>query len=99
MPPKGKKGGGGAKDGKVEEREEPLQAIVFADSFETRFLPYTLEHPRCLLKLANTPLIEYTLEFLASAGVEEVYLYCGNHTDAVEEYIQYVEQGSKCVNV
>lgn len=98
MPPKGKKGGG-AKDGKVEEREEPLQAIVFADSFETRFLPYTLEHPRCLLKLANTPLIEYTLEFLASAGVEEVYLYCGNHTDAVEEYIQYVEQGSKYVNV
>lgn len=90
MPPKGKKGG--AKDGKSAEaeREEPLQAVVFADSFETRFLPYTLEHPRCLLKLANTPLIEYTLEFLASAGVEEVYLYCGNHTDAVEEYLQYV---------
>uniref|UniRef100_A0A2D3V2H9 Mannose-1-phosphate guanyltransferase n=1 Tax=Ramularia collo-cygni TaxID=112498 RepID=A0A2D3V2H9_9PEZI len=86
MPPKGKKGGG--KDGKEAEREEPLQAVVFADSFETRFLPYTLEYPRCLLKLANTPLIEYTLEFLASAGVEEVYLYCGNHTDAVEEYLQ-----------
>ena len=42
---------------------------------------------QCLLPLANTPLIEYTLEFLANAGVEEVILYCGNHTDQVEEYL------------
>lgn len=33
-------------------------------------------------------MIEYTLEFLANAGVEEVFLYCGNHTDQVETYIQ-----------
>jgi translation initiation factor eIF-2B subunit epsilon len=89
MPPKGKKGGAG-KDNKggEENREEPLQAVVFADSFETRFNPFTLERPRCLLPLANTPLIEYTLEFLAGAGVEEVILYCGNHTDAVEAYLR-----------
>jgi translation initiation factor eIF-2B subunit epsilon len=43
---------------------------------------------QCLLPLANTPLIEYTLEFLASAGVEEVILYCGNHTEMVEEYLR-----------
>ena len=29
-----------------EEREESLQAVVFADSFETRFAPFTLERPR-----------------------------------------------------
>lgn len=87
MPPKGKKSGGG-KDKAGEEREDPLQAVVFADSYETRFYPFTLEQPRCLLPLANTPLIEYTLEFLASVGVEEVFLYCGNHTDTVEAYLQ-----------
>ncbi|KAF4456590.1 translation initiation factor eIF-2B subunit epsilon [Fusarium austroafricanum] len=41
----------------------------------------------CLLPLANTPLIEYTLEFLAMNGVNEVYIYCGAHTDQVEDYI------------
>ncbi|PTB77229.1 ARM repeat-containing protein [Trichoderma longibrachiatum ATCC 18648] len=41
----------------------------------------------CLLPLANTPLIEYTLEFLAMNGVQEVYIYCGAHTDQVEDYI------------
>jgi len=85
-----KKGAGAQSKSKAgeEEREEPLQAVVLADSYETRFNPFTLERPRCLLPLANTPLIEYTLELLANVGVEEVLLYCGNHTDQVEEYLK-----------
>jgi translation initiation factor eIF-2B subunit epsilon len=43
-----------------------------------------------LLPLANTPLIEYTFEFLANAGVEEVFVYCGAHKGQVEDYITYV---------
>ncbi|KAL9609155.1 MAG: hypothetical protein Q9167_006050 [Letrouitia subvulpina] len=62
-------------------------AQVLADSYETRFTPFTLERPRCLLPLANTPLIEYTLEFLAHTGIQEVFIYCGLHTGQVEEYI------------
>lgn len=47
MAPKPKKGAGAQKGkGAEEEREEPLQAVVFADSFETKFLPFTLERPR-----------------------------------------------------
>nr|POF14924.1 translation initiation factor eif-2b subunit epsilon [Quercus suber] len=89
MPPKTKRGAAAQKSkAGEEEREEPLQAVILADSFETRFNPFTIERPRCLLPLANTPLIEYTLEFLAGAGVEEIYLYSGNHTDQVEEYLQ-----------
>jgi len=89
MAPKGRKGANekGGKRGGEEERELPLQAVILADPFETRFSPFTLEKPRCLLPLANTPLIEYTLEFLANAGVEEVFVYCGAHTEQVEEYI------------
>lgn len=93
MPPKPPKkgapssaaGGGGSKS--EDERPDVLQALILADSFETRFAPLTLERPRCLLPLANTPLIEYTLEFLANSGVEEVLVYCGAHTDLVEEYL------------
>ncbi|CAG8979026.1 hypothetical protein HYALB_00012708 [Hymenoscyphus albidus] len=84
---KGKKGGNGGGGKKEDEREERLQAVVLADSFETRFNPFTLERPRCLLPLANTPLIEYTLEFLAMSGVADIYIYCGAHTEEVEKYI------------
>ncbi|KAI9696628.1 MAG: hypothetical protein M1820_008077 [Bogoriella megaspora] len=88
MPPKGRRSAGSEKSKQSEEeREDPLQAVILADSFETKFTPFTLERPRCLLPLANTPLIEYTFEFLANAGVEEVFVYCGAHTEQVESYI------------
>ena len=47
MAPKSKKSANAQKSkSSEEEREEPLQAVVFADSFETRFAPFTLERPR-----------------------------------------------------
>ncbi|KAM9912855.1 hypothetical protein OXX69_002148, partial [Metschnikowia pulcherrima] len=72
MPPKNKKQ-------KEIVQDERFQAIVLTDSFETRFMPLTSVKPRCLLPLANVPLIDYTLEFLAKAGVNEVYLMCSSH--------------------
>jgi translation initiation factor eIF-2B subunit epsilon len=70
-----------------DEKEDVLQAVVVADTFETKFTPFTLERPRCLLPLANTPLIEYTLDFLAQSGVQEVFFSAGSHTEQVEKYI------------
>ncbi|KAI1331534.1 eIF4-gamma/eIF5/eIF2-epsilon [Xylariaceae sp. FL0255] len=81
---KGKKPG---KPGAEEKREDALQAVVIADSFQSRFLPFSLDKPRCLLPLANTPLIEYTLEFLAMNGVQDVFVYCGAHHEQIEHYI------------
>ncbi|MCJ1436459.1 hypothetical protein MMC27_005838 [Xylographa pallens] len=87
MAPRTTKGNAGKQKPKEEQREDTLQAVVLADSYERRFTPFTLERPRCLLPLANTPLIEYTLEFLANAGVEDIFIYCGAHTEQIEQYI------------
>ncbi|KAI8964217.1 nucleotide-diphospho-sugar transferase [Daldinia sp. FL1419] len=81
---KGKKSN---KAGSEDKREDVLQAVLIADSFQTRFLPFSVEKPRCLLPLANTPLIEYSLEFLAMNGVQEVFIYCGAHHDQIERYV------------
>ncbi|KIV96262.1 hypothetical protein PV10_00147 [Exophiala mesophila] len=88
MPPKNQRSSGPKGRSGDDAKDDPLLAVVIADTFETRFAPFTLERPRCLLPLANTPLIEYTLEYLASAGVETVYIYAGPHVDQVETYIQ-----------
>ncbi|KAL2268105.1 hypothetical protein VTJ83DRAFT_2951 [Remersonia thermophila] len=77
-----------AKPGADEKREDVLQAVILADSFQDRFRPFTLETPRCLLPLVNVPVIEYTLEFLASNGVQEVFIYCGAHHQNIESYIR-----------
>ncbi|GEQ72254.1 hypothetical protein JCM33374_g5941 [Metschnikowia sp. JCM 33374] len=81
MPPKHKKQ-------KEIVQDERFQAIVLTDSFETRFMPLTSVKPRCLLPLANVPLIDYTLEFLAKAGVNEVYLMCSSHAEQIQKYIE-----------
>lgn len=71
-----------------DENEEILQAVVVADSFENKFAPFTLERPHCLMKLANSPILEYTFEFLAQSGVREVFLAAGSLTDQVEKYVE-----------
>lgn len=75
------------KKAEVGVKEDALLAIVLSDVYEDKFHPLTLQEPRCLLPLANTPLIEYTLEFLATTGVTEVYVTCCNHAEKVEQYI------------
>jgi len=76
-----------AKPGAEEKRDDHLQAVVLADDFQDRFKPFTLEKPRCLLPLAGSSLIDWTLEFLAHNGVDEVFLYCGAHSEEIETYI------------
>ncbi|XP_010439873.1 PREDICTED: translation initiation factor eIF-2B subunit epsilon-like [Camelina sativa] len=57
-----------------------LQAIVIADSFNTRFRPLTLERPKVLLPLVNIPMIDYTLAWLESAGIDEIFVFCCAHS-------------------
>ncbi|KAF7522894.1 hypothetical protein G7054_g11973 [Neopestalotiopsis clavispora] len=83
--PKGKRA---AKGGAEDKREDVLQAVLIADTFQQRFQPFSQEKPRCLLPLANTPIIEYTLEFLAMNGVQEVFIYAGAHQEQIENYIR-----------
>ena len=70
------------------EAEDAIQAVVIADSFNYRFLPVTVEQPRALLPLVNRPLIDYTVEFLAVAGVQEIFVYCCTHAEAVRAHLE-----------
>lgn len=58
MPPKGQsktKAGGRGGGGKVEEvDEEPLQAVVLADSYNNRFGPLAVDKPR--VRTFNAPI-------------------------------------------
>ncbi|KAM9719919.1 translation initiation factor eIF2B subunit epsilon [Menidia menidia] len=62
--------------GDQDEEEQPLQAVLVADSFNRRFFPVTKDQPRALLPLGNAAMIDYTLEFLTSTGVQETFVFC-----------------------
>ncbi|KAI9913694.1 hypothetical protein PsorP6_006157 [Peronosclerospora sorghi] len=80
-------------------REAPLQAVVFADSFTETFRPITLNFPKVLLPLANVPMLEYSLEFLAASGVQEVVLFCTNHVEKIEQFIKHESQVAQRLHV
>ncbi|CAM6040484.1 unnamed protein product [Sphagnum compactum] len=65
----------------------PLQAVLLADSFAQKFRPITLERPKMLLPLVNVPMIDYTLEWLASAGVEECFVFCCAHANQITSHL------------
>ncbi|KAL7142068.1 hypothetical protein ABFS83_08G097800 [Erythranthe nasuta] len=85
---KGNRGGMGGEDAEEELKRDPLQAILLADSFATLFRPITLERPKVLLPIVNAPMIDYTLAWLESAGVEEVFVFCCAHSKQVINYLQ-----------
>eukprot|EP00606_Chrysophyceae_sp_TOSAG23-5_P000126 GSChrysophyteH2.ASY1.ANO1.1599.1 assembled CDS len=90
------KAGGG---GQEEKREQKLQAIVMADSFCRTFQPLTWERPKVLLPLVNVPMLEYTVEFLAQNGIEEIFLVCVWHADKLQAYLDEVAQWPRNLTV
>ena len=78
----------GRKGAEKWDSEDVLQAVVIADSFNFRFLPITVEQPRALLPLVNQPLIDYTVEFLAVAGVQEIFVFCCSHADMIKAHLE-----------
>ncbi|CAH2009067.1 unnamed protein product [Acanthoscelides obtectus] len=79
------------KAGQIVHKENAVQAIVVADTFDDEFLPISEEMPHALLPVLNRPLIDYTLEFLSLGGIEETFLFCCTHVDAVKRHI------NKCI--
>ncbi|GKY96552.1 hypothetical protein MPSEU_000614800 [Mayamaea pseudoterrestris] len=78
---------GGGDGGDETKREQPLQAVLLADSFLDTFRPISLDRPKMLCPVNNVTMLDYSMDFLAGSGVEELFVVC---TD--ERVEQYVEQ-------
>ena len=70
---------------------EVLQAVLLADSFTSTFRPITLSPstPRVLCPLNNVKLLDYSIEWLAGAGVEELIVVSVSGHDAVSAHIAH----------
>ncbi|VAI51266.1 unnamed protein product [Triticum turgidum subsp. durum] len=88
MSQKKSRGGAAAGDDADELSRSPLQAVLLADSFTLKFRPITLERPKVLLPLVNVPMIDYTLSWLETSGVEEVFVFCSAHAEQVKGHLE-----------
>jgi hypothetical protein len=67
-------------------KEKTMQAIIFADRKGNELTPLCDATCPALLQVANRPLLEYTLEDLSQAGVEEAFIVVSQQADQIEAH-------------
>ncbi len=60
--------------------------MIAAAGFGTRFLPQTKAMPKEMLPLVDKPIIQYIVEELVEAGIEDVVIVTGYHKRSVEDH-------------
>lgn len=79
------------------------KAVIAAAGFGTRFLPQTKAMPKEMLPLIDKPIIQYIVEELVEAGIEDIIIVTGYHKRSIEDHFDQLsadlranlEQGRK----
>jgi len=64
-----------------------MKAFLLAAGKGTRLKPYTDQHPKCLIPIHGTPLLEIWIDLLARHGVTDVLINTHHHADQVERFL------------
>lgn len=70
----------------MEERKKVRKAVIAAAGFGTRFLPQTKAMPKEMLPIVDKPIIQYIVEELADAGIEDIIIVTGYHKRSIEDH-------------
>lgn len=62
------------------------KAVIAAAGFGTRFLPQTKAMPKEMLPLVDKPIIQYIVEELCEAGIEDIVIVTGYHKRTIEDH-------------
>ena len=62
------------------------KAVIAAAGFGTRFLPQTKAMPKEMLPLIDKPVIQYVVEELVDAGIEDIIIVTGYHKRSIEDH-------------
>jgi UTP--glucose-1-phosphate uridylyltransferase len=62
------------------------KAVIPAAGFGTRFLPQTKAMPKEMLPIVDKPIIQYVVEELVDAGIEDIIIVTGYHKRTIEDH-------------
>jgi UTP--glucose-1-phosphate uridylyltransferase len=62
------------------------KAVIPAAGFGTRFLPQTKAMPKEMLPIVDKPVIQYVVEELIDAGIEDIVIVTGYHKRTIEDH-------------
>jgi len=62
------------------------KAVIPAAGFGTRFLPQTKAMPKEMLPVVDKPIIQYIVEELVDAGIQDIIIVTGYHKRSIEDH-------------
>lgn len=71
------------------------KAVIAAAGFGTRFLPQTKAMPKEMLPLIDKPIIQYIVEELVEAGIEDIIIVTGYHKRSIEDHFDQLSADLK----
>src|SRR5436305_13520389 len=66
------------------------KAVIPAAGFGTRLLPQTKAMPKEMLPLVDKPIIQYIVEELVDAGIEDIVIVTGYHKRSIEDHFDHM---------
>lgn len=71
---------------KTNQPRKVRKAVIAAAGFGTRFLPQTKAMPKEMLPIVDKPIIQYIVEELVDAGIEDIIIVIGYHKRSLEDH-------------
>lgn len=65
------------------------KAVIPVAGLSTRFLPASKSIPKQMFSIVDKPIIEYIVEDMIKAGIEQIVFVTSPHTHAIEDHFDY----------
>ncbi len=65
-----------------------MKAVILAAGEGIRLRPFTYSRPKGMLRIANKPILEYTIEALVANGVREIIMVVGYKRERIMSYFE-----------
>lgn len=67
-----------------------MRAIILAAGQGTRLLPFTRDHPKCLVPVGGKAILDHQLDALRAAGIDDVLVIGGYRIDRLEQHLSHL---------
>ena len=66
-----------------------MRAIILAAGQGTRLLPFTRDHPKCLVPVGGKPILDHQLDALHANGIDDVVVIGGYRIERLEQHLSH----------
>lgn len=68
-----------------------MKAVILAAGVGSRLRPITSNKPKCMIKVAGRPILDYQIRAYASAGIRDIVIVAGYEAVRVKEFCKHIK--------